>query len=217
MSEKNYIKEFKEGEIIFCEYEPGNVFYLIKKGKVKIAKISEKYEKILDILQDGAIFGEMAIIEQAPRSATTIAETDVVLTEFTKENFKELLITHPELLMNLIRVMSFRIFEAKRRLSILQIKDNEGKIMDSLIMLAENVIRQSPDIKDTKNVQIQSSHAAIGSWCGLDEANAKNILFNLEKQGKIETKPGVVVIKDLNDLRRTIERKKKMAKAGFNE
>jgi len=214
---KNFIKDFKEGDVIFGEYEPGNVFYLIKKGKVKITKISEKYEKILDILQEGAIFGEMAIIEQAPRSASAIAETDVQMTEFTKDNFKDLLSTHPELLVNLIRILSFRIYEAKRRLSILQLKDNEGKIIDALIMLAENVIRQTPDLKDTKNIVIQSSMASIGSWCGLDENSAKNILFNLEKMGKIETKPGVVIIKDLQELRRTIERKKKMAKAGMIE
>ncbi|PKL11138.1 MAG: Crp/Fnr family transcriptional regulator, partial [Spirochaetae bacterium HGW-Spirochaetae-6] len=74
--QKSYVKNFKEGEIIFCEYEPGSTFYLIKKGRVKITKISEKYEKTLDVLGEGSLFGEMAIIEQAPRSATAIAETN---------------------------------------------------------------------------------------------------------------------------------------------
>jgi CRP-like cAMP-binding protein len=137
MSEqKSYVKSFKEGEIIFCEFEPGNTFYMIKKGKVRIAKVTEKYEKTLDILDEGSIFGEMAIIEQAPRSATVIAETDVTVTEFTKENFKEILSTHPELLVNLIRILCFRTFEAKRRLAVLQMKDSEGRLIDALLMLA---------------------------------------------------------------------------------
>ncbi len=216
--DKQYIKEYKEGDIIFCEFEPGGTFYLIKKGKVKISKISEKHEKTLDIMGEGSIFGEMAIIEQAPRSASAIAETNVVLMEFTKENFKEVLSTNPQLLVNLIRIVCRRIFEAKRRLSVLEIKDNEGKIIDAILMLAENVLRRNPDLaEEEKYISIQAGINDIAHWCGLDETSTRSIMLNMERQEKIETKPGMIIIKDLQDLHRMIERKRKMAKAGLIE
>lgn len=216
--QKSYVKNFKEGEIIFCEYEPGSTFYLIKKGRVKITKISEKYEKTLDVLGEGSLFGEMAIIEQAPRSATAIAETNVTVMEFTKENFRQILTTNPELLVNLIRILCFRIVEAKRRLSILEIKDAEGKVIDSLLMLVENIIRKSPSILDEERyITLSSTVKDIAHWCGLEENVAKGIMMNLERTGKIETKPGHITIKDLQDLHRIIERKRKMAKAGLIE
>lgn len=215
MNQSNYVKEFQQNTIIFCEHEPGNTFYLIKKGKVKISKISEKYEKTLDILSEGSIFGEMSIIEQAPRSATAIAETDVTVMEFTKENFKEILTSHPELLVNLVRILSYRTFEAKRRLSVLMIKDNEGKVIDALLMIAENMMRKNQEISDERPIAIASTIADIGHWCGLNEQATKVIVFNLEKAGKVELKPGFITIKNFQDLKRTIERKKKMAKAGL--
>ena len=57
---------FEKGEVIFCEYEPGDTFYLIQKGRVQIIKIMGEIEKTVAILQPGEIFGEMAILEEAP-------------------------------------------------------------------------------------------------------------------------------------------------------
>lgn len=215
MEQNTYVKEYKQGTIIFCEYEPGSTFYLIKKGKVKISKISEKYEKTLDVLSEGSIFGEMSIIEQAPRSATAIAETDVVTMEFTKDNFKDILTGHPELLVNLVRILCFRTFEAKRRLSVLMVKDNEGKVIDALLMIAENMMRKNQELTEERPIAIASSVADIGHWCGLDEQATKMIIFNLEKAGKLEVKPGMITLKNFQELKRTIERKKKMSKAGL--
>ena len=59
---------YKPGEIIFCEYEPGNEFYLLQEGRVKVTKIVSDMEKALDIFQPGDIFGEMAILEDQPDS-----------------------------------------------------------------------------------------------------------------------------------------------------
>jgi CRP-like cAMP-binding protein len=78
---------FRPGEVIFCEYEPGDSFYLIQSGQVKISKVVLENEKMLDILQPGDGFGEMAIIENAPRSATATAVDDVKVLVFKKENF----------------------------------------------------------------------------------------------------------------------------------
>ena len=68
---------FQKGDIIFCEYEPGDNFYLIQEGSVQIVKIMGNIEKIIDILYPGEIFGEMAILEEAPRSATAMANEKV--------------------------------------------------------------------------------------------------------------------------------------------
>jgi len=209
---KVYNKDYKAGQIIFCEFEPGTAFYMIRKGKVRISKISENQEKILDVLEEGSIFGEMAILEQAPRSATAIAETDVILTEFTKDNFKELLGQYPDLLVSLIRILSKRIFEAKRRLSVMQLKDEESKIIDAILMLVENSFKKDPETINEKEITINVSIEELGNWCGIDEKKAKTILFDLQRAGKVDIKPGAIVVKDLQDFVRTLERKRKFSK-----
>jgi len=65
--------EYEPNDIIFCEFEPGNDFYFIQSGRVEIVKIINNREKTLDILGAGDVFGEMAILEEEPRSASAIA------------------------------------------------------------------------------------------------------------------------------------------------
>ena len=95
---------FCKDDIIFCEYEPGNNFYFLLEGRVKITKILSDREKILDILQPGEMFGEMAIIEEAPRSATIVAVDNVKALEFNKANFEVLMKSKPELAVKLLKV-----------------------------------------------------------------------------------------------------------------
>src|SRR6478735_8557188 len=104
----------KAGEIIFCEFEPGDAFYLIQTGKVKIVKIVGELEKTLDILNPGEFFGEMALLEKAPRSATTMALTDVKLLEFNRANFEVLMQGQPQIVLNLLKLFAKRIYDQKR-------------------------------------------------------------------------------------------------------
>ena len=83
-----FAKKFPKGSVIFSEFEPGASFYLIQSGRVQLIKIINGAEKNLDILQQGEIFGEMAVLDNSPRSASAIAYDDVVAIYFNKENFE---------------------------------------------------------------------------------------------------------------------------------
>jgi CRP/FNR family cyclic AMP-dependent transcriptional regulator len=69
---ERFAKTFNPDEVIFFEHEPGDSFYLIQSGQVKIVRIMGDIEKILDILNPGEFFGEMAILEETARSASAI-------------------------------------------------------------------------------------------------------------------------------------------------
>ena len=67
-----FSRTFHQGEIIFSEFELGDTFYLIQSGRVQLVKLVGDIERTLDILQPSEMFGEMAILENSPRSATAI-------------------------------------------------------------------------------------------------------------------------------------------------
>ena len=106
---------FSKGDIIFCEYEPGDNFYLIQNGRVEIVKILGDIEKKIDVLEPGEIFGEMAILEEAPRSATAIALDNMKALEFNRENFQILMQGNPQIALKLFRLFTKRIYDQKRR------------------------------------------------------------------------------------------------------
>lgn len=85
-------KRAEKDEIIFKEGATGDAFYLIVSGSVRISTMVPGVgEEALTILREGEYFGEMALIDDAPRSASAIANDDTILLLIKKDNFRKLL------------------------------------------------------------------------------------------------------------------------------
>ena len=101
---------FKTKEIIIEEGKPGDCAYIIEKGSVEVSKIAPNGEKlVLGILEKSEIFGEMALIDGLPRSATVTALENCVLSVCTKETFNYLADHNPESLIPIFKVLVRRL------------------------------------------------------------------------------------------------------------
>lgn len=99
-----YEKKLASGKTVFVEQMPGESLYLIKSGRVKISKlIAEGDEKILVTLNPHDVFGEMAILDGAPRSATARVEDDAVLLSIKKSDFEKLCEAKPKIALHIMR------------------------------------------------------------------------------------------------------------------
>jgi CRP-like cAMP-binding protein len=103
------IETYNEGDIIFKEGDEGTAMYIIEKGQVEI----RKKDKTLSFFKDGSIFGEMALFENAERSADAVAKTDLTLYLVNNRDFRKFIFEHPEpgvqFLYTSIREMSRRL------------------------------------------------------------------------------------------------------------
>ena len=201
-------KTFQPNQIIFCEHEPGNDFYLIQSGRVKLTKVVEEKEKTIDILNEGEIFGEMAILEESPRSATALAIDEVKVLNFNKANFESLLASNSQLTLKLLKIFSKRIFEAKRRLLILNFHDIEAKIVDTLLMLAEQKGIQLED--EIEPVELETNEEQIASWCGAQIEETRKIIRRYQNMNKITIKANRLIIKNIAELNRFVQNKRKL-------
>lgn len=197
--------EYKPNDIIFCEFEPGNDFYFIQSGRVEIVKIINNREKTLDILGPGDVFGEMAILEEEPRSASAIAIEHVKLLRFRRENFDALLQGNPQLAYKLLVIFSKRIYDAKRRLMILLLDDPQLKVMDVMNMLAE----QDPHLDVQEPVTLHVTVQEIANWAGMQINDVQKILTHLNKLGKIELFNDKVVVRNIRDFQRLVNSRRK--------
>ncbi len=197
---------FKQGSIIFCEYEPGENFYLIQSGRVRVTKVVDGKEKTLDIFSTGDMFGEMALLENAPRTATAIAEEETKTLCFNKENFDALLNTNPKIAIKLLKVLAKRIYEAKRRLMILVLENKDAKVLDTLLMIAETQFGSSPD--SSERVEIETTANDIARWCAEDISDTKKILAHYEKLGRISIKGQKYIIRNPSELYRIVKGKR---------
>ena len=99
------VREFKAGEVIFKRGDAASEFFVIQSGKVDI----RLGNRSLGILSDHDIFGEMALIDAAPRSATAIAATDVKLVPVSEKQFLFLVGQTPHFALNVMRVLARRL------------------------------------------------------------------------------------------------------------
>ena len=197
--------EYSANEMIFCEYEPGNEFYFIQTGRVKIVKLINEREKIIDVLHDGDVFGEMSILEQEPRSATAIAIDQVKVLKFHRDNFDTLLQGNPQLAYKLLLIFSKRIYDAKRRLMILLLDDPQVKVMDVLNMLAE----QNPQLDLQDEIHLPVTSEQVASWAGMAEAEVQKVLTHLSNLNKIDLYGDKIVVRNIRDFQRTVTSKRK--------
>jgi CRP/FNR family cyclic AMP-dependent transcriptional regulator len=120
-------REYKKGEPIFRMGDPGLGMYIIIKGSVNIAEENVGGEiKTLAMLKEGAFFGDLALLDEAPRSASAIADEDSDILGFFRPDFLDLLYRKPKsgikILFGLARTIGERLRRTNLQLSELQKK-----------------------------------------------------------------------------------------------
>lgn len=109
-------EEFLAGETIFTEGSLGADFYIVFRGTVLIRKKVGVAEQELARLAPGECFGEMALFDDSPRSATAVAQADCTLLTLERSRFSSLLTQRPEMGLEICRVLSLRLRAANERL-----------------------------------------------------------------------------------------------------
>jgi CRP/FNR family cyclic AMP-dependent transcriptional regulator len=99
------IRSFEAGEIIFRHGDPAEELYIVKSGKVEI----RLGNRLLDTLSELSIFGEMALIDHSPRSATVVAATDATIVPVDEKQFLFLVSRTPHFALNVMRVLAQRL------------------------------------------------------------------------------------------------------------
>ncbi len=99
------VRSYKAGDIIFQEGDPAEELFIVKSGKVEI----RLGNRLLDTLGDMSIFGEMALIDNGPRSATAIAATDSMLVPVSEKQFLLMVGRTPFFALNVMRVLVKRL------------------------------------------------------------------------------------------------------------
>lgn len=155
-------KTFSNGEIIIKEGDAGNSFFQLLEGKVSVCKnYGEEDQVQIAVLEEGQYFGEMAVIENYPRSSTVVAEGDVKVIEIAAEELNEYISQNPDkiiaimkLLGNRIETMTNECNKAKAALDDAR-KTNSSNKYDSFFLQ----MRRQSIFLSTKNVRLEKPSA----------------------------------------------------------
>jgi len=182
---QKYVKTFEPGEVLFKEGEPGDVMFIIIQGEVEIRKrTSAKTARTLITFQEGDIFGEMALIEKKPRSATAIALTPcrtLVMNEALLDNMIE---NNPDFAKKMIRILSERIRKANLIIQNISITNRKNQIFNGLKTFAHE-----KGISTFKGHRVSLSEFTdwAGNRLGIGEKELKQTIADLLKHRIVTT------------------------------
>ncbi|MGI5107860.1 Crp/Fnr family transcriptional regulator [Treponema socranskii] len=199
---KRFAKQYKPGNVIISEFEPGNSFYLIQSGRVQLVKCVNGAKKNLDIMKPGEFFGEMAILDNSPRSATCVAIGNVECLEFNKENFELLIMGNPQIAIILLKLFCKRIYDQRRRLRTLAIKDVQARIADVFLMFDE--MNPSANVNDRQR-KFNVSAGDVAHWAGLTPEATRDEINKFVEKRKIEVYDNYIIVDNIADMKRIVD------------
>lgn len=113
MKAKTGVLEFKKGQTVIKEGEPGKEMFIVEDGEVEILRGEGSEERRLGVLSHGDFFGEMSVIDDLPRGATARALIDCKLLAIDHSTFDQMLRQFPEVAIRMLRRMSARVRDAE--------------------------------------------------------------------------------------------------------
>lgn len=159
-------KTFSNGEIIIKQGDTGNTFFQLLEGKVGVYKNYEQADQVqVAILEQGQYFGEMAVIENYPRSTTVVAEGDVKVIEIAAEELNEYISQNPDKILEIMKLLGKRIDamtndynEAKKVLDEIRLSNSRDKyqsffnnmIQQSIFLSAKNFRLEKPSAESLR-------------------------------------------------------------------
>jgi CRP-like cAMP-binding protein len=205
--QQGFTRAYKDNEILFCEHEPGEELYIIQKGQVKITKIVDNNEVLLAVLKPGDIFGEMAILENKPRSASAISFNESVVLSVSKDNFGIMVQQNPQLGTKLITLLSERIWKAYRQLANILISDPLGRMFDMLLTVVEE--NRIPVVHNAVYTFDFGPEELI-KMVGLPADEGNMLIQRIFQNKKFKLQERKIICSDLEELQKQAQFYKKM-------
>lgn len=192
-------RRYPRGSMILAQGDPGEALYLLAAGQVKVVLIHEDgREVILSVLGPGAFFGEMALLDQEPRSAHVVAMTDSLLLQLRREDFQARLRSGPEVAIALLRELSRRLRRADETIASLMLLDVNGRIANLLLELA--------DEEGGQRITRRLTHATIGQMVGASRETVSRTMRSLVNRNILRVSRREILLLDREALRLAAQR-----------
>ena len=175
-------EQFEAGTVIFQEGSVGKVMYVLVSGAVELRKHTDSGETLLKVVdQKNDFFGEMALIDDLPRSATALAGVDTQLYVINESNFEHLIKTNGPFAFKVFQILSERIRSANHQIRELSETDQRQRCLGAMVdygrQFGEKIY--SGDLK----VNIKDMREWINSHLGISLKDVETQVQRLIKMG----------------------------------
>jgi CRP/FNR family transcriptional regulator, cyclic AMP receptor protein len=197
LEESSRVRHFPKGQIVCSEGDPGDSLIVLEEGQAKVCRFTfEGQEIVLSLVNAPVAFGELSLIDGAPRSATIVATTPVAVRLIERTKFNDLLEREPELARGLLHALARMVRATNERLVDLQTLDVPGRVAKWLLALST---LQSPI--EGVAIPFTISQSDLAAELGATRVSVNRALKTFERRGIIKLERDRIVLRDPDSLR----------------
>ena len=192
---RRFGRDFPRGAVLFREGDPGGEMYVVQRGKVAISARVGAVEKLLTTLGQGEFFGEMSILNAAPRSATATCVEDCQLLVVDARTFEAMVRASSEIAVRMIQKLAARLADADRQIENLLLRDARARVVHYV----------SGEAARNGSAPFALPPDEVASRLDVDPRQVADVLRTLERSGLIAGTEGAWTVPDADRLRHFLD------------
>ena len=194
-------KTFRKGTIIFHKDQAGDALYIVESGRVRIFLPTQGGEELtVDVAGPGDVFGELALLDGRPRSASAGTLEDTVTFTISRDEFQKYLERAPQLAAALVELLSSRLRHVTEYAESLAFLDVHGRLARTLLEMSERYGVH----KDGIEIDFDLTQADLATMVGATRERVNRALATFRAQGLIELRGRKIVLLDTDRLRQRL-------------
>lgn len=184
-------RKWPAGTVIFQRGDEGNFMIVVVSGRIKLSLITPQGKELsLRHLEPGTILGEMAVLDDQPRSADATAVTATEGYIILKRDFLDLVTERPEAAEAVIRYLCGRLRETTEQLETIALYDLDSRVARFFLATLRQI--HGEELPDQANLQLALSQSDIAGILGASRPKINRSIVNLEEAGAIRRNEGII-------------------------
>ncbi len=194
-------RTFRKGTIIFHKDQAGDALYIVESGRVRIFLPTPAGEELtVDVAGPGDVFGELALLDGRPRSASAETQEDTVTFTISREEFQGVLMQTPQLATALVELLSSRLRHVTEYAESLAFLDVHARLARALLEMADRYgVR-----RDGIEIDFDMTQTDLATMVGATRERVNRALAAFKAQGLIELRGRKIALLDTTRLRQRI-------------
>jgi CRP/FNR family cyclic AMP-dependent transcriptional regulator len=196
------LRSYPARTVVVSRGEAGTALFAIVSGRLKVVSSApDGRDAVLGIMGEGEVFGEVALLDGGPRSASCTALSPCELLVIERAQFMELIEQSPGIAVNLLQMLAGRLRRLSQRSEDAAFLDVPSRLARSILDLATRFGERAAGTSGIV-IQLKLSQQELGALVGATRESVNKHLKDWARQGLLEVDAGRLTIADLSGVRR---------------
>jgi CRP/FNR family transcriptional regulator len=193
----------EQDDILYAPTEGTERLFILKKGRVQLYEVDQSGEEItLSVIEDGNVFGEMALTGQSLSGIYVRALTPSTVVSLRREDVEDLIMKKPEVGLRLVRELAERLHASEARYANMVGKEVPARLASLILTLVDS---EGVVSSESYRIPTHYTHEQLASMIGCKRVAVTRAFRKLEEGGAVVLKDRRIVVKDIGALREMAE------------